>query len=96
MVLWSFIDRLLAELGLPPVRGQVPIPMARTVGSVMEWVYRTFRLAGEPPLTRFSALQLGLSHYFNITAAVRDFGYAPVVDHETAFARTLESFRARL
>ena len=39
--------------------------------------YRVLRLRGEPPMTRFLAAQLGTSHYFDITAARRDFGYSP-------------------
>jgi nucleoside-diphosphate-sugar epimerase len=30
-------------------------------------------------MTRFLAAQLGTSHYFNISAAQRDFGYRPKV-----------------
>jgi nucleoside-diphosphate-sugar epimerase len=91
--LWDFIDRLLVAMGYPPVRGQLSVTTARTIGSVLESVYRTFRLSGEPPLTRFSACQLGMSHYFNIDAARNDLGYAPIVDHESAFARTLEALK---
>jgi nucleoside-diphosphate-sugar epimerase len=36
-------------------------------------------LTGEPRMTRFLALQLGRSHYFNISRARRDFGYVPRV-----------------
>jgi nucleoside-diphosphate-sugar epimerase len=33
----------------------------------------------EPRMTRFLAAQLATSHYFDISAAKRDFGYQPRV-----------------
>ena len=55
--LWEFIDRVLAEAGLPPVTRRVSAWKARLAGRVLEWVYRLFRLPGEPPMTRFVATQ---------------------------------------
>jgi nucleoside-diphosphate-sugar epimerase len=91
--LWDFINEVLQRLGRPPVEGSLSLPIARTVGSVLEWVYRTLRLSGEPPITRFSACQLGMSHYFDISAAERDLGYAPLVDYATGLERTVEALR---
>ncbi|MEZ6071442.1 MAG: NAD-dependent epimerase/dehydratase family protein [Pirellulales bacterium] len=76
---WDWIDELLALAGLEPVRGAVSVAMASRVGAVCEAVYRTLGVKAEPPMTRFLALQLGKSHYFDISAAQRDFGYQPAV-----------------
>jgi len=91
--LWDWVEQILRELGRPPVRGQISLEKARLVGGVLEWLYRTLRLPGEPPMTRFVACQLGTSHYYDISASARDFGYRPVVDFELAMQRTLSSFR---
>ena len=69
--LWEFINRVLAEAGLPPVTRTVSAWKARLAGRVLEWVYRLLRLPGEPPMTRFVASQM--SH----VALVRHLGRAP-------------------
>ena len=45
----------------------------------MEVAYRLLRIRAEPPMTRFLAAQLGREHWFDISAARRDFGYRPSV-----------------
>lgn len=87
--LWSWIDQLLQGTGRPPVRGSVSRPAAEWLGMGLEWVWRTLRLPGEPPLTRFSAAQLGLSHWYDVSAARRDFGFEPPVSFEEALRQTL-------
>jgi nucleoside-diphosphate-sugar epimerase len=76
---WGWIDELLAQAGLPPVGRSISLGAARRAGHVLELAYRTLRLKGEPPMTRFLAAQLGLPHYFDIGRARRDFGYEPRV-----------------
>jgi nucleoside-diphosphate-sugar epimerase len=76
---WQWIDQLLELASLPPVQKSVSLATARRVGAIFEGLYGALRLPGEPPMTRFLAAQLGLSHWFNISAAQQDFGYQPQV-----------------
>jgi nucleoside-diphosphate-sugar epimerase len=76
---WQWIDQLLAVAGLPAVRRSVSTAMARRAGTVWEATYRLLRIQKEPRMTRFLASQLGRSHWFDISAARRDFGYFPAV-----------------
>jgi nucleoside-diphosphate-sugar epimerase len=57
----------------------------------MEFVYKTFRLPGEPKMTRFVADELGSAHWFDISAAKTDLGYRPQISIEEGFKR-LESW----
>lgn len=91
--LWSWIDQILQELGCPAVVGQIGTAQAKRIGGALEWLYRTLRLAGEPPMTRFAAGQLGTSHYYDISAARRDFGYQPQVSFEEGMEKMLAYFR---
>ncbi len=77
--LWDFLNRVLAIHGLPPVTRTVPVWAAKLAGATLEAAYRLTRRADEPPLTRFVAAQLSTSHWYDITAARRDLGYAPAV-----------------
>ena len=76
---WQWIDEILALAGLPPVRKSISLAAAWRIGAALEAVYRLLRLKSEPPMSRFLAAQLARSHYFDITAACRDFGYRPTV-----------------
>lgn len=72
-------NAILAAAGLPPVRKHLPYPVAWAVGAVAEIGYRVLAPAADPPMTRFLAQQLATAHWFDITAARRDLGYAPAV-----------------
>lgn len=74
---WQWIDQLLALAGLPKVRKSISLAAAWRAGAALEGLWRLLRLDSEPPMTRFLAAQLGRSHYFDISRAQRDFGYAP-------------------
>ena len=93
VTLWEWIDQLLTDLGLSPVPRSVSVGTAHTLGGILEWVWRTFRLSGEPPMTRFVAAELAASHWYDLSAARTDFGYHTVIDTKEAMARTIEAFR---
>ncbi|HUR55590.1 MAG TPA: NAD-dependent epimerase/dehydratase family protein [Gemmataceae bacterium] len=91
--LWEFVNRVLAEAGLPPVTRTVSAWKARLAGRVLERVYKLFRLSGEPPMTRFVASQMSTSHWYDISAAKRDLGYEPRVTIEEGLRRLGASLR---
>ena len=87
---WEWVDELLALAGLEPVRGTISVSAAHRIGAVCEAVYRTLGIKSEPPMTRFLALQLGKAHYFDISAAGRDFGYEVTVSTAEGMRRVGE------
>jgi 2-alkyl-3-oxoalkanoate reductase len=74
---WQWIDEVLALAGLPPVKRTISRRTATWIGGKCESVYRALRIKREPPMTRFLAAQLSTSHWFDVSAARRDFGYEP-------------------
>ncbi len=92
--LWGFIDCVLAEAGLPPVNRTVSAWKARLAGRLLEWMYWLLRLSGEPPMTRFVAVQMSTSHWYDISAARRDLGYDPKVTVEEGLKRLGEHLHA--
>ncbi len=92
--LWGFIDRILAEAGLPPVSRRISAWKARLAGSVLEWTYWLLRLPGEPPMTRFVAEHMATSHWYDISAARRDLGYEPTVTVVEGLKQLGERLRA--
>ncbi|MCB0209028.1 MAG: NAD-dependent epimerase/dehydratase family protein [Anaerolineae bacterium] len=93
VVLWSWVNDLLRRLGVPPVTKKIPLSLARALGGAMEFTYRTFKLKGEPRLTRYLADELGLTHYYDISRAKQDFGYQPQVSMEESLQRTAAYFK---
>lgn len=91
---WQWIDEILALVNLPPVTKSISASSAYRVGAALEWAHRLTRNRNEPRMTRFVARQLATSHYFNITAARRDFGYEPKVSTEEGMRRLGEWLRA--
>ena len=83
-----WINRLLGMAGQPPCERHVSPRVAYAAGATLETLWRLTGKTTEPPMTRFVAKQLSEPHSFRIDAAVRDFGYAPPVDWNTALART--------
>jgi len=53
------------------------VGVAKTAGAICETVWKTFGLKSEPPVTRFSVEQLATAHWYDTSAAERDFGYLP-------------------
>ncbi len=84
---WQWIDEILSLADLPPVTKSISYHTAFGLGATLELLYRLLRLRGEPPMTRFVAAQLATSHWFDISAARRDFGYAPRVTTEEGMQR---------
>lgn len=93
VVFRDWITRLLARVGAPPVKREVPLWAGLAVGAALEAMWRLFSLNGEPPLTRFVARNLAIDHWYSIQEAARDCGYTPPVLAEEGFERTVSAFR---
>jgi nucleoside-diphosphate-sugar epimerase len=79
VVLWDWINELLRGVGIPEITRHVSLGTAYRLGGVLEVMWRFLPLRGEPPMTRFVAKELATDHWFDISAARRDLGYAPRV-----------------
>lgn len=90
---WEWINDILALADLPPVERSISLRTAWRIGAICEQVWRLFRFRGEPPMTRFLAAQLGRSHWFDISAARRDFGYNPKISTQEGMRRLGEWLR---
>jgi nucleoside-diphosphate-sugar epimerase len=85
--LWEVVNRILGAGGLPPVTRTISPELAYRIGAVLEKIYTLMRLPGEPPMTRFVARELSTSHWFDLGAARRDFGYRAVVSFDEGIER---------
>ncbi len=84
---WDMVDAVLNAAGLPPVKGHVSMRTAYTVGAIFEFIYTVFKIKSDPPLTRFAAVELGASHWFDISKAKKDLGYSPKISIQEGLER---------
>ena len=93
--LWQWINRILEGLGHSPIEQKIPLPVAYTAGAVCEAFWKCCRRVGEPPMTRFIAVELAKDHYYDIAAAKKDFNYRPTVGMNQAVSKTIEDLKDR-
>ena len=93
--LWPWLNQILEGLGHPPLTKRMPLLFAYMAGAVAECAWKVFAKSGEPPITRFVAVELAKDHYFDTEVANRDLGYKATVDMETALKATIEDLKAR-
>ena len=88
----ALINGFLAAAGLPACERSIAPRVAMVAGAICELAWTLLGRTDEPPMTRFVAEQLATAHYFDLTAAMRDLGYAPRV----STAEGLDRLRASL
>jgi 2-alkyl-3-oxoalkanoate reductase len=77
-----------------PVKRKISLGTASAIGTACEGLWTVLRLKGEPPMTRFIAAALAKDHWFNISAARRDLGYAPRISMAAGTAELVRSLKA--
>ncbi|MDI1320608.1 MAG: NAD-dependent epimerase/dehydratase family protein [bacterium] len=96
VVLWDWINQLLRGIGAPEITKHVSLHTAYAAGGVLEALWSVLPLKGEPPMTRFVAKEMATDHWFDISAARRDLGYAPRVTMATGTAELIEHLKSAL
>lgn len=84
---WKWIDEILALAAMSPVAKSVSARAAYAAGSVLEGLWASLGLESEPRMTRFLAAQLSTDHYFDLSRARDDFGFAPTISHQEGMRR---------
>lgn len=87
--LQEFLLALFAQLGLPAPRRRISIRSAMLAAGLAEIAWRTLRLRGEPPVTRYGVGVFAWSKTFDVRKALADFGPPAVALEEgvEAFVR---------
>ena len=82
----DFMTRYAATAGIALPNRNLPGWLARGAATALETAWRTFGLAGQPPLTRFVACLMSSDCTLRIDKARRELGYAPVVSVDAGLA----------
>jgi len=95
VALWPWLNQILEGLGHPPLKKRMPAQLAYAAGAVAEGMWKLFARSGEPPITRFVAVELAKDHYFDLGAARQDLGFEPAYTMQTALLKTVEDLKIR-
>jgi nucleoside-diphosphate-sugar epimerase len=86
--LWVFINEILKRSKVKPIKQKVSLRTAYTIGFFVEMFLKIFRIHDiHPPMTRFVAMQLGMSHYFGHKNLEKDLGFTPKYSIEEGLNR---------
>jgi len=91
--LWDWINSLFAEMNIERVKKRVPFMAAYLAGGLLELFYSGLQRTVEPPMTRFVALQLARSHWFDHGTAEEILGYQPKISIGEGMKRLLQHCR---
>ncbi|MBU1341236.1 MAG: NAD-dependent epimerase/dehydratase family protein [Proteobacteria bacterium] len=89
---WEMINAFLDAAGKPPIKGHISAKTAYVAGAVFEFIYKLFNIRRDPPMTRFVAVELATSHWFNISKAKKDLGYYPKISTQEGLKRLKQWF----
>lgn len=93
--LWYWLNDLLGRLGVQPVTKTISARKAYAIGAILEAFWFLLRLPGEPPMTRFVAVELAKSHYFSIAAARRELRYEPKISTQQGVEEFISHWKNR-
>lgn len=82
----SFLSALVATAGRTLPDRSIPGPLARTLAFFIESTWRTLRLTGAPPMTRFGVSMMSRSVTVNCAKAETQLGYHPIVSVQQGMA----------
>ena len=91
--MWDMVNRLLDAAGAPPVTRSVPTGLAMALAAGFEAMHRFTNNPAEPRLTRFVVREMSTAHWFDLSAARRDLGYAPRVSIAEGLERLRDALR---
>jgi len=93
--MWDMINRLVQAAGAAPVSRSVPVWLAMALALGFEAAHRLANHPEEPRLTRFVVRELSTAHWFDISAARRDLGYAPRISIDAGLAQLRAALQDR-
>lgn len=82
VVFRDFATDLVATQGVEIPNRSMPYGLARGVATTAEFIWRVFRLKGQPPVDYLSVWISGQECTINISKATNELGYTPVITRE--------------
>ena len=89
----KILEDMMKEIGMQPKYLKISKKDIYRFSNLLEKIYRTFHLKGEPPLTNYTAITLSYSQTLNIDKARNDFGYIPIMSLKEGIEKYAKDYR---
>lgn len=89
----SLVESICASAQVPCTPRSIGLRTAVLLGSVIEFLFR-LKPGKEPPLTKFTAYQLGISHWFDLSETCELLQWSPKVSLDEGFERLAHSYES--
>jgi nucleoside-diphosphate-sugar epimerase len=94
LITWrELILSMARHLGVREPRANLPVPIARFAGAVMEGFAKLFGARHAPPLTAYRVWQLTSNYHFSTDLASKHLGWQSTVTLEDGMAQTVADYR---
>ncbi len=93
VVLWEFINQLLAGLALPPLKKKISYRMGLLLAAALTRFHWWFLPNREPLLTPFLIKELSQSHWFDPKSAMEALGYSPRISSAQTLEKLIAHYR---
>lgn len=88
----SLVESICTAAAVTYAPRSVSLRTAVVLGAIIETVFK-LRPHSEPPLTKFTAYQLGISHWFDISETKELLGWTPRISLDEGFARLAATYQ---
>lgn len=75
----EFLTQYVKTQNIDPGKKNISKPLVRTAAGLVEFIWKTFGLKSDPPITRFTAYMLSSTFVLSHEKATRDLGYQPII-----------------
>lgn len=89
----ELVEETLKGLGYPVKYRKVPSFLLSFIASGLKLIYKTFKLKGEPPLTRYTYYLLRYSQTLDIHKAKKELGYRPKISISEGIEQYVKHYR---
>lgn len=90
--LFPWINNLLQLFNISPITQKISFKKAYLASYILESWYKCFYPNKQPQLTRFLATELAKDHYFNISNAIKDLSYKPIISINEGLMELIASY----
>jgi nucleoside-diphosphate-sugar epimerase len=89
----QFVEKICQQLQVPLPRISINFKSAYALATLIEYIYKIFRIKQAPPITRYRVCNAGRDYHFSIEKAHRILGYSPRINLDEAIRRTVNWYR---
>jgi nucleoside-diphosphate-sugar epimerase len=89
----EFFSALMATQNITISDRSIPTVIAKPAASIIETIWRVFKINTNPPLTRFELSLLAMNRKYKTEKAIQELGYHPIYSTKQALEEMANNFQ---